>query len=185
MILRACWLVTRAAQAAGEHPLPLNVAQAPLWGMGRVIAQEHAALWGGLIDLDPEASPPDAVAYRLWEEISNPDGEDQIAFRQGRRYVGRLVRKRQSAAQRAPLAWPTDGTYLITGGLGDLGLVVARWMVEQGARRLILLGRTKFPPRSSWSAAETGSRLARSSRRDSRAGSLGSERASGLGGRGG
>jgi acyl transferase domain-containing protein/acyl carrier protein len=154
------WLVTRGAQAAGEELLPLNVAQAPLWGMGRVIAQEHAALWGGLIDLEPGTSPLDAVANRLWEQIFNPDGEDQIAFRQGRRYVGRLVRKRQSVAQRAALAWPTDGSYLITGGLGDLGLVVARWMVEQGARRLILLGRTKFPPRSSWSTAETGSRLA-------------------------
>jgi len=154
------WLVTRGAQAAGEEPLPLDVAQAPLWGMGRVIAQEHAASWGGLIDLEPGASPPDAAASRLWEEISNPDGEDQIAFRQGRRYVGRLVRKRQSVAQRPPLAWPTDGSYLITGGLGDLGLAVARWMVGQGAQRLILLGRTKLPPRSDWSAAEAGSRLA-------------------------
>jgi acyl carrier protein len=34
-------------------------------------------------------------------------------------------------------------------------------MVEQGARRLILLGRTKLPPRSNWSSVETGSRLAR------------------------
>jgi NAD(P)-dependent dehydrogenase (short-subunit alcohol dehydrogenase family)/acyl carrier protein len=134
--------------------------------MGRVIAQEHAALWGGLIDLEPGASPEPAAspldvdAEGLWEEISNPDGEDQIAYRQGRRYVGRLVRKRRSVTQRPPLAWRTDGSYLITGGLGDLGLVVARWMVEQGARRLILLGRTKLPPRSDWSAAETGSRLA-------------------------
>ena len=66
----------------------------------------------------------------------------------------------RSAIERRPLAWPTDGSYLISGGLGDLGLVVARWMVEQGARRLILLGRTKLPPRSSWSSVETGSRLA-------------------------
>jgi NAD(P)-dependent dehydrogenase (short-subunit alcohol dehydrogenase family)/acyl carrier protein len=128
--------------------------------MGRVIAQEHAALWGGLVDLEPGASPPDAAAHRVWEEISSPDGEDQIAFRQGRRYVARLIRKRQSAVQRPPLAWPTDGSYLITGGLGDLGLVVARWMVERGARRLILMGRTKLPQRSSWSAVEPGTRLA-------------------------
>jgi acyl transferase domain-containing protein/acyl carrier protein len=154
------WLVTRGTQAAGEEPVPVDVAQAPLWGMGRVIAQEHAALWGGLVDLEPGASPPDAVAHRLWEEISSPEGEDQIAFRQGRRYVARLIRKRQSAVQRPPLAWPTDGSYLITGGLGDLGLVVARWMVERGARRLILMGRTKLPQRSSWSAVEPGTRLA-------------------------
>nr|AQW44890.1 polyketide synthase [Corallococcus coralloides] len=40
-----------------------------------------------------------------------------------------------------------DGTYLITGGLGGLGLAVARWMVEQGARHLVLLGRgTQLKP---------------------------------------
>ncbi len=153
------WLITRGAQAAGEEPSPLAVAQSPLWGLGRVIAQEHPMLWGGLVDLEPTASLGDA-AQQLWEEISAPDGEDQLAFRQGRRYVARLVRKRRSATQEPPLRWRPDGSYLISGGLGDLGLLVARWMVEQGARRLILLGRTKLPPRSSWTTVETGSRLA-------------------------
>jgi acyl transferase domain-containing protein/acyl carrier protein len=152
------WLITRGAQAAGEEPATIDVAQSPLWGLGRVIAQEHPMLWGGLVDLEPTASLD--AAQQLSEEISTPDGEDQIAFRQGRRYVARLVRKRPSATQERPLRWRPDGSYLISGGLGDLGLVVARWMVEQGARRLILLGRTKLPPRSLWSSVETGSRLA-------------------------
>lgn len=154
------WLVTQGAQAAGEEPAPLAVAQSPLWGLGRVVAQEHPMLWGGLVDLEPTASPRDAVAWQLWEEISTPDGEDQLAFRQGRRYVARLARRRRSATQEPPLRWQPDGSYLISGGLGDLGLLVARWMVEEGARRLILLGRTKLPPRSSWSSVEAGSRLA-------------------------
>ncbi len=34
-----------------------------------------------------------------------------------------------------------DGTYLVTGGLGGLGLSVAKWMVEQGAGHLVLVGR--------------------------------------------
>ena len=140
---------------------PVSVAQSPLWGLGRVIAQEHPTFWGGLVDLDPEASPRDADAHQLWEEISQTDGEDQLAFRQGRRYVGRLVRHRPSATPATPVQWRTDGSYLISGGLGDLGLLVARWMVEQGARRLILLGRTRLPPRSNWNSVETGSRLAR------------------------
>lgn len=154
------WLVTRGAQAAEEEPLPLAVAQAPLWGLGRVMAQEHRVLWGGLVDLEPRVSLDDAAARQLWEEISRPDGEDQLAFRQGRRYVARLVRKRHSAMQRPPVRWRPDGSYLITGGLGELGLLVARWMVRRGARRLILLGRTRLPPRSIWSSVETGSRSA-------------------------
>jgi NADPH:quinone reductase-like Zn-dependent oxidoreductase/acyl carrier protein len=35
-----------------------------------------------------------------------------------------------------------DSTYLITGGLGGLGLAIARWMVEKGARHLALMGRS-------------------------------------------
>jgi myxalamid-type polyketide synthase MxaE and MxaD len=155
------WLITQGAQAAGDKPAPLSVAQSPLWGVGRVIAQEHPAFWGGLVDLEPGASLRDAAAHQLWEEVSSEDGEDQLAFRQGRRYVGRLVRHRPSATQPPPLRWRTDTSYLISGGLGDLGLLIARWMVEQGARRLILLGRTKLPPRSNWTSVETGSRLAR------------------------
>lgn len=155
------WLITQGAQAAGEKPAPLSVAQSPLWGLGRVIAQEHPTFWGGLVDLAPGASLSDAAAHQLWEEISSADGEDQLAFRQEGRYVGRLVRQRPSTTQIHPFQWRADGSYLISGGLGDLGLLVARWMVEQGARRLILLGRTKLPPRSNWTSVETGSRLAR------------------------
>jgi acyl transferase domain-containing protein/acyl carrier protein len=154
-------LITRGAQPAGEECLPLDTAQAPLWGLGRVIAQEHPMLWGGLIDLEPSTSLTDGVAHQLWKEISAPGGEDQIAFRRGRRFAARLVRKPRPATPEAPLSWRTDGSYLITGGLGDLGLCVAHWMVEQGARRLILLARTKLPPRADWNSAEAGSRLAR------------------------
>jgi NAD(P)-dependent dehydrogenase (short-subunit alcohol dehydrogenase family) len=39
-----------------------------------------------------------------------------------------------------------DGSYLITGGLGGLGLLVARWLVERGVRHLVLMGRTEASP---------------------------------------
>jgi NAD(P)-dependent dehydrogenase (short-subunit alcohol dehydrogenase family) len=155
------WLVTRGAQAAGEDSLPVEVAQAPLWGLGRVIAQEHPVFWGGLVDLEPKSSRGDGGAQQLWEEISTPGGENQLAFRSGQRRVARLVRTRESSLRETPLRWRSDASYLITGGLGDLGLMVARWMVAQGARRLILLGRTRLPPRSSWNSLESGSQLAR------------------------
>jgi myxalamid-type polyketide synthase MxaE and MxaD len=43
-----------------------------------------------------------------------------------------------------------NAAYLITGGLGGIGVEVARWLARQGARRLILLGRTPLPPRARW-----------------------------------
>jgi acyl transferase domain-containing protein/acyl carrier protein len=149
------WLVTRGAQAAGEHGLAVDPAQAPLWGLGRVIAQEHSPFWGGLVDLET-GCPPNDAALQLWAEISNRGREDQVALRQGHRLVARLARKPTAREPKTPLRWRSDGSYLITGGLGDLGLRVAGWMVAQGARRLILLGRTVMPARSSWNSLEAG-----------------------------
>ena len=48
------WLVTRGAQPVGFASAPLSVLQAPLWGLGRVIALEHPHLRCSLIDLDPD-----------------------------------------------------------------------------------------------------------------------------------
>ena len=126
------WLVTRNAVSVGEARGILTVAQAPLWGLGKVIAQEHPDLWGGLID-NPDID-------NLLAEIGIGDDEGQVAYRDGQRHVARLVRH-QSVSSDGGLSLNADGAYLITGGLGALGLEVARWMVDEGARHLVLTGR--------------------------------------------
>ena len=147
------WLVTRGTQAVGEKPGPISLEQAPLWGLGRVIGhQEFTSMWGGLVDLDH--APATNQASLLFEEIWHATDEDQVAFRNGQRYVARLVPSTHLTPP-FPASFRPDGSYLITGGLGTLGRLVARWMVRQGARRLILMGRTHLPPRSTWHQLET------------------------------
>jgi len=142
------WLVTRGAQDVGETTGKLAIAQAPLWGLGRVIGhQEFSSMWGGLIDIDPFTTEEQIPL--LFQELARPTEEDQIAFRAGQRYVMRMVRSTHLTPA-LPASFRPDGSYLITGGLGKLGLLVARWMVTQGARRLILMGRTPVPPRCDW-----------------------------------
>ena len=51
---------------------------------------------------------------------------------------------------REPLRCRPDAAYLITGGLGALGLLTAGWLADRGARRVILAGRTALPPRRDW-----------------------------------
>jgi acyl transferase domain-containing protein/aryl carrier-like protein len=151
--LPAIWLVTCGAQAVGEQPAPLALAQAPLWGLGRVIGhQEFTSIWGGLIDLEHGASMEQVAC--LFAEICHPDDEDQVAFRNGQRYVARLVPSAHLTPPFPPSLRP-DGSYLVTGGLGNLGLLVARWLVAHGARRLILLGRTPLPARADWAHLAT------------------------------
>ncbi len=142
------WIATRGAAPVALGTAELAVAQAPLWGLSRVLGhQEHPNLWGGIIDLDPTVRI--GAASTLFNEIWFSDGEDQVALRAGERYVAR-VRVREPATPPVSPTFRTDGSYLITGGLGGLGLLMARWMAENGARRLILLGREPLPPRVTW-----------------------------------
>ena len=77
------------------------------------------------------------------------DGEDQIAQRADRRFVLRLARATGDYGSGA-YAWRRDATYLITGGLGDIGLHIARTLVASGVQRLVLMNRTPLPPREEW-----------------------------------
>jgi acyl transferase domain-containing protein/acyl-CoA synthetase (AMP-forming)/AMP-acid ligase II/acyl carrier protein len=85
---RLC-LVTGGSQSiAGEAPA---VAQAPLWGLGRVITLEEPQLRCLRIDLDPH--PPASQVEALCDELLADDREDQVAFRGGARHVLRLLRR--------------------------------------------------------------------------------------------
>ncbi len=132
------WLVTRGAQAVDREPVT-GVAQATLWGLGRTIALEHPELDCTLVDLDQGRGAEGA--NELLEEISAPDADTQIALRAAGRYVARLVRSRFDAAPTSDFHFEESASYLVTGGLGGLGLSAAGWMVDQGARHLALVGR--------------------------------------------
>ncbi|MET8950233.1 SDR family NAD(P)-dependent oxidoreductase [Streptomyces sp. NPDC004393] len=133
------WLVTSGAQPVGGQPVAGSVGQGALWGFGRVVALEHPEVWGGLVDLD-EANPAENAAA-LVRELLGGDGEDQLAFRTGVRHVARVAVAPERSRAAQPVAVRADGGYLITGGLGGIGLVVARRLVEAGARHLVLVGR--------------------------------------------
>ncbi len=151
------WLVTRGAQAVGGEGARLSLAQAPLWGLGRVIALEHPELWGGLVDLAPDGAPvEDATA--LARVLTSGSDEDQIALRSEGQYYARLARKEVALAE--PVRIDPGGSYLITGGLGGLGLKAARWLAERGARHLVLVGRTGLPPRADWASLPAASSAA-------------------------
>ncbi|HEY6324152.1 MAG TPA: SDR family NAD(P)-dependent oxidoreductase, partial [Thermoanaerobaculia bacterium] len=83
-----------------------------------------------------------------------PAAEAAAAFRlmAQARHTGKLVlaiaERAGVVVRRAAAASPvrSDGTYLVSGGLGGLGIAVARWLAEQGAGGLLLLGRGAPPP---------------------------------------
>ncbi|GAO41451.1 hybrid non-ribosomal peptide synthetase/type I polyketide synthase [Flavihumibacter petaseus] len=135
------WLVTRGAQctAPGEQ---VSVEQAALWGLGKVISFEFPDLQCIRIDLDGQLQNGQEAAILL-RHLMMTGKEDQLAFRKGKRFVLRLV-PHQSTQQEPPaLQFREEATYLITGGMGALGLCMANWMVDHGARYLVLMGRSE------------------------------------------
>ena len=146
--LPSLWLITTGAVAVTEEDNihPTGLTQSPLWGMGSTLALEHPELACVQIDISPDTASQDIEA--LCDELTSPrtHGEPRIALRHGQRYAPRLEQSRINAASHLTYtrtsAFRQDGTYLITGGLGGIGLAVARWMVKRGARRLALLGRS-------------------------------------------
>ncbi|MGB3204468.1 MAG: amino acid adenylation domain-containing protein [Crinalium sp.] len=151
-------LVTLGAQAVNEHHVQ-NVVGSTLWGMGKVIAIEHPELRTVQVDLDPNAAVEAQVEALKGELLANEEPgsatsapelqtqprENQIAFRKQTRYVARLSPLAHPNSRREgkqePLTFHEDGSYLIAGGLGGLGLLVARFLVTHGARHLVLVGR--------------------------------------------
>ncbi len=129
------WLVTRGAQAAENESI--SVHQSPLWGLAKTLAHEHPEFRTKKIDLG--GSNRTEVTQTLFQELFSEDHEDQILLRPEGRYVARMAREEETAQQ--TLSIQREATYLITGGLGGLGLKVAQWLVEKGARHLVLVGR--------------------------------------------
>jgi thioester reductase-like protein len=138
-------LVTQGAQATSPDAPACSVGQVPLWGMGRVLAYDFPALACKRIDLDH--GPAAAQCEALLAELGRDDTEDEVALRAGARLSPRLVAAEAhdpAVLQAGPEVPPlhADATYLITGGLGGLGLRAAQWLAGHGARHLLLLGRS-------------------------------------------
>jgi acyl transferase domain-containing protein/NADPH:quinone reductase-like Zn-dependent oxidoreductase len=86
---KGIWFITRGAQVL-EREFTGQLAGAALWGFGKGVSRELMHLQTRMIDLDPADT---AASPNLVTELFNPDRENHIAYRFGRRNVARLVRE--------------------------------------------------------------------------------------------
>jgi acyl transferase domain-containing protein/acyl-CoA synthetase (AMP-forming)/AMP-acid ligase II/surfactin synthase thioesterase subunit len=147
-LVHPVWILTEDAQtvpqAAGAK---LNLGASPVWGFGKTLYLEHPEWRGGMIDLTA-ADPVRTKADNAVKKIVNQEFESCVALRGHRQYVQKIVRAPLAAG--AAARFRDDGVYIITGGLGGLGLAFAEWAVARGARKLVLLSRRTVPDRSTW-----------------------------------
>ena len=134
------WVVTRGAQRVTDVDT-VSPVQSCLWGFGRAAALELPQVWGGLADLsEGTADEWSRFIDRITAPSDSSIREDQIALRGQTVYVPRLVR-RAGESSGTPLALRSDATYLVTGGLGAIGLEIAGYLAAHGARHLVLTSR--------------------------------------------
>ncbi len=143
------WAVTQGTVAAGLGEVPARPVQAQVWGLGRVAGLEHSDRWGGLIDLPP--SWDDRTGTRLCAVLAQSE-EDQVAIRPSGIMARRVVRAapRRSGNDR----WTPRGTVLITGGTGEIGPHLVRWLAERGAPNVVLTSRSSVSPDAGRKVAE-------------------------------
>jgi phthiocerol/phenolphthiocerol synthesis type-I polyketide synthase D len=144
------WLVTRGGLVV-DGTEDNNPVAGALRGLVRVLAYEHPALRTTLVDLDAA----DAAAAALSVELGLSGSDDVVAWRAGRRVVERLSRAGLPEHPREHVVRP-DGSYVVTGGLGGIGLAVARWLVDRGAGRVVLNGRSAPSEAAAKVVAELG-----------------------------
>ena len=148
---------------------PIEIQQAALNGLALTIGQEHPELRCTTIDLDGASRAP-AQVTSLTAELLADDRETRVAWRRGIRYAARLAAAswprdiapvagtiahraatevtltngpramREGAGARVSML-RDDATYLVTGGLGALGLRTAAMLARMGARQIVLTGR--------------------------------------------
>jgi NAD(P)-dependent dehydrogenase (short-subunit alcohol dehydrogenase family) len=102
------------------------------------------------LDLQDGAKSVDAAATALVEEAANADRENLVAWRGGCRWKRRFERLSLPPVDSAQLPLKPRGVYLITGGLGGIGLTLAHWFAVNASARLMLTARSPLPPREEW-----------------------------------
>ncbi|MEV2271292.1 type I polyketide synthase [Nonomuraea africana] len=112
-------------------------------GITRVAPLEIAGLTVGHLDLDRATPDADVLA-----ELRRPAREEVVALRAGRRWQRRVE---PVAVPAGPVTGLREGgRYLITGGMGGIGITLAEEFGTRFRARLVLLGRTGLPPREEW-----------------------------------
>ncbi|MCA8978192.1 MAG: SDR family NAD(P)-dependent oxidoreductase [Planctomycetes bacterium] len=142
--------VTSGAARVGREAMRAP-GQAAAAAFLRVAAVEYEGVTIRCVDLEEPVL--DAVAVELLRrEVETAESAMQVAWRGGARHVQEIVagEAEEEPSSPPPSPWRQNGVYLVTGGLGGIGLVLADHLATQVRARLALVSRRGLPPRELW-----------------------------------
>ena len=147
-------VVTNHAQEVGDGDV-LRPEKATVLAACRVIPQEHPGIVCRSIDvsLPPVGSQPrERLAAQLTSELTADTADVTTAYRGRHRWVQTFEPVEMGAVEESGSRLRERGVYMITGGLSDLGLVLAEFLAKAVKARLVLTGRAGLPGRDEWGA---------------------------------
>ncbi|WP_326820143.1 type I polyketide synthase [Streptosporangium sp. NBC_01756] len=139
--------VVSSGTSDAQGPL-LRPEHATIAGIARVVPLEVPGLTVRHIDADPEAGA--AQTADLVSELLRPADEAEVALRAGRRWVTDYTQVSVGEEAAGTPVVRDGGRYLITGGVGGIGITLAEDFARRARARLALLSRAGLPPRDEW-----------------------------------
>ena len=130
---------------------PLHPERATVHGVCKVIPHEYPGLRCRTIDIATSGASSAGTAEALAAEIVSGAADPMVALRAGHRWTPAFAHVRPGSDDSTPLL-RDRGVYLITGGLGGVGLELARDLARTVRARLALVSRRTVPPRAEWEA---------------------------------
>jgi acyl transferase domain-containing protein/thioesterase domain-containing protein/acyl carrier protein len=127
--------------------------KATLLGPCKVIPQEYLNISCRSVDIVlPElgSQQEEKLISNLLRELTIPTSDIAIAYRGNHRWVQTFASVRLDKTEKETPRLRDGGVYLITGGLGGIGLVLAEYLAKTVQAKLVLLGRSPIPVKSEW-----------------------------------
>jgi probable biosynthetic protein (TIGR04098 family) len=126
-----------------------GLVRGPLAGVYRALSAEIGRVIARTVRVDGDA---DDLVAAVRAEAACTDRQTEIRYLEGERLTPLPEVLPATEAGPDPLDSLGDGTVVITGGTGGIGLRLAGHLADRGADRIVLIGRSKLPPRSRWAA---------------------------------
>ncbi|MFN6571677.1 SDR family oxidoreductase [Dendronalium sp. ChiSLP03b] len=144
-------LLTQGAYVTSANETLQGLHQAMGATLAQTLTQEHNNIQAKVVDITPGSVSSETLATILFQELpAKPDKEGIVVIRQGQRFIRILERMEIPASKEfQPVLTPGD-TWLITGGVSDVGAEIAKGMVSRAPINLVLTGRHPLPPKAEW-----------------------------------
>jgi|GEM_PF-401820 len=154
--VRLLYVASHSQSLNPQEPIAYPKATVP--GLLKTIPQEMPHWCCRHLDLPLDSLELNST--RILEELTIAK-DSEVAYREGERWVSALEKINLLSLPKQPLPFQTGGTYLISGGLGGIGVKIAKYLLQHYQAKLLLLGRTPLPERDSWQTyLQQGGKLA-------------------------